>query len=152
MRGARLVPRAAAVLLLAALLAGCAPTLAPLNPDARAVWAFDVETYLGRRFSGYGTTLADCASRRQTELALQQATRDTNPERFPFYRTTVLSRCYPAALTDGGYAWGVEAGQVWGAVMPSAGLCDAMRDSFAASVPPEALTPCVPVTLTPRGP
>ena len=142
--------RAATALLLAAALAGCTRTLTPLMPGARAVWAFDVETYLGRRFSGYGTTLGECATRRQAELGYQRATRETNPERFPFYNTSVLSRCYPAALTEGGYSWGVEAHRTWGAVMPSAGLCDAMRDSFAAAVPPEALTPCVPVTLAPR--
>jgi hypothetical protein len=145
------VPRAAAALLLSVSLAGCTQALAPLMPGARAVWAFDVETYLGRRFAGYGTTLGDCSARRQAELGYERATRDTNPERFPFYKTTVLSQCYPASLIEGGSSWGVEAQQTWGAVMSSAGLCDAMRDTFAASVPPGALTPCVPVTLTPRG-
>ena len=139
------------MLLLAAALAGCAGLpRTPLPPGARAVYAFDVETFLGRRFSGYGKTLQACRARRDAEIAHQTSTRATAPERFPFYNTTVLNDCYPAALADGGYGWGVEAEDAWGAVMPSAGLCEGMRDTLAPGLPPSALTPCLPVTLTPR--
>lgn len=125
-------------------LGGCASTPAPLPPGARGVYAFDVETYLGRRFSGYGTTEEACRARRDAELALQTS---KAPARFPFYRTTVVSRCYPAALKAGGYAWAVEAQGTWGAIMPSAALCDAMRETLVRA---GSLTPCAPVTLTPR--
>ena len=54
------------------------------------MYAFDVETYLGRRFSGYGTTEEICRARRDVEIAHQTT---TAPARFPFYRTTVLTRC-----------------------------------------------------------
>ena len=128
-------------------LAGCAGARWPLPPGSRAVYAFDVETYLGRRFSGYGTTLESCRARRDTEIAHQTS---RAPERFPFYRTTVLGGCYPAALEEGGYGWAVEAEDAWGAVMPTAALCDAMRETLAPSVPANRLAPCVPVTLTPR--
>jgi len=136
--------------MLAAALAGCSALPRPLPPGARAVWAFDVETYLGRRYSGYGTTPVACRARRDVEIAYQTSTRASNPERFPFYRTTVLSMCYPAALADGGYGWAVEAEDSWGAVMPSEGLCEGMRETLAPGVPPSALTPCRAVTLTPR--
>jgi hypothetical protein len=138
------------LLLLALWLGGCTRALLPVPPGARAVWAFEVETYLGRVFSEYATTLLECRARRRVEIAYQTATRESNPERFPFYRTTVLNECYPATLQDGGYGWGVEAQGTWGAVMPSAGLCDGMRDTLVPSVPRGALTECVPVTLTPR--
>jgi hypothetical protein len=146
-RGKSLV-RARRVLLLVAWLGGCATgPSAPLPPGARAVYAFEVETYLGRRFSGYGVTPESCRARRDVELAMQTS---TAPERAPFYRTSVMSRCHAATLTPGGYAWGVEAEQAWGAVMPSAALCDAMRDTLRPSVPADRLGPCMPVTLAPR--
>jgi hypothetical protein len=53
-------------------------------------------------------------------------------------------------VAAGGYAWAVEAEDAWGVVMPTAALCDAMRETLAPSVPPSRLTPCQPVTLTPR--
>ena len=134
--------------LVAVWLSGCAEAvLAPLPPGARAVYAFDVETYLGRRYAGYGTTPEGCSGLRQVELAMQTS---TAPQRFPFYRTTVLSFCYPAALAEDGYAWAVEADGTWGMVMPSGGLCDAMRETLAPSVEPGRLAACRPVTLTPR--
>lgn len=111
------------------------------------MYAFDVETYLGRRFAGYGTTLESCHARRDVEIGHQTS---RAPERFPFYRTTVLGTCYPAALEEGGYGWAVEAEGAWGAVMPTAALCDAMRETLAPSVPATRLGPCMPVTLTPR--
>jgi hypothetical protein len=137
------------MLLLAVSLSACG-ALRPVPEGARAIWAFDVETYLGRRYAGYGLTLEACSRWRQHEISYQDATQASNPERFPFYRTIVLSRCYAAALADGGYGWAVEAEGTWGAVMPSEGLCEAMRETLAPGRPPEALTACVPVTLTPR--
>jgi hypothetical protein len=137
------VARAGATLIVA-WLAGCASTSTPLPPGARGVYAFDVATYLGRRYSGYGTTEQACRERRATELALEKS---QAPERFPFFRTTVLTRCYPAALQAGGYAWAVEADDTWGAIMPSAALCDAMRDTLVGA---RRVTVCAPVTLTPR--
>jgi hypothetical protein len=140
--------RARLALALAAWLGGCATSpSAPLPPGARAVYAFDVETFLGRRFSGYGTTLESCRARRDVELALEAS---TAPERAPFHRTSVVSRCYAATLTAGGYGWAVEADQAWGAVMPTAALCDAMRDTLLPSVRADRLGPCAPVTLAPR--
>ena len=136
------------MLLLAVSLAGC--SLLPLPDGARAIWAFDVETYLGRRYAGYGVTLEACSRWREHELSYRDATPASNPERFPFYRTTVVSRCYAAALAQDGYAWAVEAEGTWGAVMPSEGLCEAMRETLAPGRPPGALTPCVRVTLTRR--
>ena len=112
------------------------------------MYAFDVETYLGRRFSGYGTTLQQCRERRAAELAHQGSTPAVNPERFPFYRTLVLNDCYPAALAEGGWSWAVEADGAWGAVMSSAALCDGMRETLAPAVPASRLGPCRPVTLT----
>jgi len=135
------------VLLLAVWLAGCTGARWPLPPGARAVYAFDVQTYLGRRFSGYATTLEGCRARRDIEIGHQTS---RAPDRFPFYRTTVLGGCYPAALEEGGYGWAVEAEGAWGAVMPTASLCDAMRETLAPSVPAHRLGPCVPVTLTAR--
>jgi hypothetical protein len=114
------------------------------------VYAFDVQTQLGRRYSGYGTTLETCYTRREAELAYQTATQSSAPERFPFYRTSVLNDCYPAALASGGYSWGVEADDAWGAVMPSGALCDSMRATLVARAPAGRLGPCRPVTLTPR--
>lgn len=135
-------------MLLAACLGGCAMApRGPLPPGARAVYAFDVQTYLGRRFSGYGATLELCRARRDVEI-FQQTSRA--PERFPFYRTTVLGQCYPAALAEGGYGWAVEAEGAWGMVMSTASLCDAMRETLAPSVPAGRLGPCAPVTLTAR--
>ena len=134
--------------LVAVWLVGCAEAvLAPLAPGAHAVYAFDVETYLGRRYAGYASTLEGCSGLRQVELANQTS---TAPHRFPFYRTTVLSICYPAALAEDGYAWAVEVDGTWGAVMPSAGLCDAMRETLVPSVAPQRLAACRPVTLTRR--
>jgi len=147
LRGEPLTARTSAVLLLAAWLGGCATPARSLPPGARAVYAFDVETYLGRRFSGYGTTEETCRARRDVEIAHQTT---SAPARFPFYRTTVLTRCYPAALAEGGYSWAVEADGAWGAVMPTGALCDAMRETLAPSVPASGLGPCAPVTLTPR--
>ena len=112
------------------------------------MYAFEVQTYLGFRYAGYGTTLETCRERRGAELVHETSTQATNPERFPFYRTTVLSRCAPATLAEGGYGWAVEADGAWGAVMPSAALCDAMRETLAPSVPADRLGPCRPVTLT----
>ena len=137
------------MLLLVVSLPGCG-ALRPVPEGARAVWAFDVETYLGRRYSGYGVTLEACSRLRQLEISYQSATPASNPERFPFYRTTVLGRCYAAALADSGYGWAVEAEATWGVVMPSEGLCEAMRETLAPGRPAEALTHCVPVTLTSR--
>ena len=114
------------------------------------MYAFDVQTYLGRRYSGYGATLEACRARREAELAFQTATQSSAPERFPFYRTSVLNECYPAALASGGYSWAVEADDAWGAVMPSRGLCDSMRATLAPGAPARSLAPCRPVTLTPR--
>jgi len=140
--------RAATLVLLAAWLAGCASgSSAPLPPGARAVWAFEVETFLGRRFAGYGSTPELCRARRDVELGME---RSTAPERAPFHRTAVLSRCYAATLTAGGYSWAVEAEQSWGAVMPTAALCDAMRETLVPSVPAGRLGPCAPVTLAYR--
>jgi len=130
---------------LGAWLGGCA--LAPLPAGARAVHAFQVETYLGNRFSGYGSTREACDARRAAERALE---RSTAPERGPFQRTTVVSSCRAAGLAEGGYTWAVEAAEGWGVVMPSGALCDAMRESLAALEPAARLGSCRPVTLTPR--
>lgn len=147
MRGKSLA-RAGLVLALLASPGGCATgPSAPLPPGVRAVYAFDVETFLGRRFAGYGTTSQSCRARRDVELAMETS---TAPERAPFYRTSVISRCYAATLTPGGYGWAVEAEQAWGAVMPTAALCDAMRETLAPHVRADRLGPCTPVTLAPR--
>jgi hypothetical protein len=111
------------------------------------VYAFDVATYLGRRYFVYATTEAACRERRAAERAAETS---TAPERQPFTRTRVLTDCYAAAVAAGGYAWAVEAEDAWGVVMPTAALCDAMRETVAPSVPPSRLTPCRPVTLTRR--
>lgn len=95
----------------------------------------------------YALGILDADERRDVERALETS---KAPERSPFQRTEVISRCRAAALAEGGYAWAVEAAAGWGAVMPSAALCDAMRESLAAMEPAARLGPCRPVTLTRR--
>ena len=137
-------------MLLAAWLAGCALTPpAPLPEGAREVWAFDVETYLGNRFAFYGRDPDACRSRREAERALERSPR---PERGPFQRAVVISRCYAAALTEGGYAWGVETDGGWGAVLPTGAFCDAMRESLTALEAAAHVGLCRAVALTPRRP
>jgi hypothetical protein len=139
------VPVAPVLLLLGlAGLGGCTPR--PLPLDARGVHAFEVETYLGRRYSIYATTAAGCRARRDAEQAAEAS---RAPERLPFHGTSVTSRCGAAALRPGGYAWATEADGAWGAVMPTAGLCEAMQAVMARSGA-ASITACAAVTLTPR--
>jgi hypothetical protein len=111
------------------------------------VFAFDVETYLGRRFTNYARTEAACRLRHTAERASE---RSTVVEPRPFLRTTVLSGCYPASLQDGGYTWAVEADDVGGTVISSAQLCEAMRDVYVQTLSSRRITACFPATLTRR--
>ena len=138
--------RALLALLIVALasVSGCTPR--PLTPGERGVHAFDVDTYLGRTYSIYAATPEACRARRAAE---QAAEKSRAPERAPFHGTSVTSFCRAAALKPGGYTWATEADGGWGAVMPTAALCDAMREVIARGGA-STVTACAPATLTRR--
>ena len=136
-------------MLSALTLHGCASTRGA--PGPRVVHAFDVTTPNGL-YSAYAVGKDHCALYRlgmaavYTELAKRAPEAGTGPEA----PLAAVTECYPATLGEGGPLWAIEyltSSSLAGLVLPTPEMCAGAR-SDAAGV--RRVTPCFPVTLTPR--